>query len=123
MESATLAAIPQRLEVAWKVAVERVFTELDKLLRGSEPHRGMILLEGSGLMDLWLPELRPMIGCGQNPFHRHDVWIHTLEVIRGVPAESGLCWAALANTRTEGIGPALDAMMWKIAKLVPGWRA
>ena len=97
VEPATLAAIPRRLEVAWKVAVERVFTELDKLLRGGEPHRGMILLEGSGLMDLWLPELRPMIGCGQNHFHRYDVWIHTLEVLREVPGESGLCWAALLH--------------------------
>ena len=40
-----------------------------------------------------------------------------------VRTASGLCWAALANTRTEGIGPALDGMMWKIAKAVPEWRA
>lgn len=35
----------------------------------------------------------------------------------------GLCWAALANIRTEGIGLAMDQMMWKIAKAVPAWRA
>jgi len=109
VEPATLAAIPQRLEVARKVAVERVFTELDKLLRGSEPHHGMALLAESGLMDLWLSELRPMIGCGQNRYHRHDVWIHSLEVIREVPAESSLRWAALLHDagkpRTRSIGP------------------
>jgi tRNA nucleotidyltransferase (CCA-adding enzyme) len=69
----------------------------------------MVLLEGSGLMDLWLPELRPMIGCGQNHFHRYDVWIHTLEVIQEVPGESGLCWAALLHDAgkpgTRSIGP------------------
>ena len=108
VEPATLAAIPLRLEVARKVAVERVFTELDKLLRGKEPQRGLALLAESGLMDLWLPELRPMIGCGQNRHHRHDVWVHTLEVIREVPAESSLRWAALLHdagkpgTRTTG---------------------
>ena len=108
VESATLAAIPLRLEVARKVAVERVFTELDKLLGGGEPHRGLALLAESGLMDLWLTELRPMIGCGQNRHHRHDVWTHTLEVLREVPAESGLRWAALLHdvgkpgTRTTG---------------------
>ncbi len=108
VEAATLAAIPSRLEVARKVAVERVFTELDKLLRGSEPQRGLTLLAESGLMDLWLPELRPMISCGQNRHHRHDVWLHTLEVIRLVPADSGLRWAALLHdvgkpgTRTTG---------------------
>ena len=40
-----------------------------------------------------------------------------------VRTAGGLCWAALANTRTEGIGPALDQMMWKIARAVPEWRA
>ena len=40
-----------------------------------------------------------------------------------VRTASGLCWAALANIRTEGIGLAMDQMMWKIAKAVPAWRA
>ncbi len=109
VEPATLAAIPQRLGVARKVAVERVFTELDKLLRGAEPQRGLDLLAQSGLLDLWLPELRPMLGCGQNRHHRHDVWVHTLEVVRLVPAESGLRWAALLHDAgkpgTRSIGP------------------
>jgi tRNA nucleotidyltransferase (CCA-adding enzyme) len=108
VEQATLEAIPLRLEVARKVAVERVFTELDKLLQGSEPLRGLALLVDSRLLDLWLPELRPMIGCGQNRHHRHDVWDHTLRVIHTVPADSGLRWAALLHdagkpgTRTTG---------------------
>jgi len=97
VEPATLAAIPQRLGVARKVAVERVFTELDKVLRGAEPGRGLTLLRDSGLLDLWLPELRPMIGCGQNHHHRYDVWDHTLEVLRHVPADSALRWAALLH--------------------------
>lgn len=97
VEPATLAAIPQRLDVARKVAAERVFTELDKLLRGADPGRGLTLVAESGLLDLWLPELRPMIGCGQNRHHRYDVWIHTLEVLRQVPADSALRWAALLH--------------------------
>jgi CubicO group peptidase (beta-lactamase class C family) len=40
-----------------------------------------------------------------------------------VRTASGLCWAALANARAEGIGAALDQMMWKMAKAVPAWRA
>lgn len=78
VEPATLAAIPKRLEVARKVSVERVFVELDKLLRGNHPARGLRLLERTGLLDLWLPELRPLIGCAQNRHHRLDVWEHTL---------------------------------------------
>jgi tRNA nucleotidyltransferase (CCA-adding enzyme) len=97
VEPDTLAAIPRRLDVAKKVASERVFTELDKLLRGGDPGRGLGLLAESGLLDLWLPELRPMLGCGQNRHHRYDVWTHTLEVIRQAPAESGMRWAALLH--------------------------
>ena len=97
VEAATRLAIPARLEVARKVAMERVFTELDKLLRGLEPQRGLALLAESGLLDLWLPELRPMLGCGQNRHHAYDVWHHTLEVIRYAPAESSHRWAALLH--------------------------
>jgi tRNA nucleotidyltransferase (CCA-adding enzyme) len=97
VEPATLAAIPQRLEVARKVAVERVFTELSKLLCGVEPQRGLDLLAHTGLLDLWSPELRPMLGCGQNRHHRFDVWTHTLETVRLVPADPALRWAALLH--------------------------
>lgn len=97
VEAATLAAIPERVEVARKVAVERVFTELDKLLRGQEPQRGLTLLAESGLLDLWLPELRPMVGCGQNRHHAYDVWRHTLEVVHFAPAEPTQRWAALLH--------------------------
>jgi len=109
VEAATLAAIPARLEVARKVSVERVCTELDKLLRGAEPGHGLTLLADSGLLDLWLAELRPMLGCGQNRHHQHDVWTHTLEVVRFTPAEPGLRWAALLHdvgkpgTRSSGL--------------------
>ena len=95
--TATFAAIPGCLEVARKVSVERVFTELDKLLLGAEPALGLTLLADSGLLDLWLPQLRPMLGCGQNRHHQHDVWTHTLAVIGFSPADSGLRWAALLH--------------------------
>jgi len=39
---------------------------------------------------------------------------------------TGLCWAALTNTRTEpsgGIDDALDKMMWDLARSVPEWGA
>ncbi len=38
-----------------------------------------------------------------------------------VRTASGLCWAALTNTRAEGIN--LDAMMWKMVNAVPAWKA
>jgi CubicO group peptidase (beta-lactamase class C family) len=41
-----------------------------------------------------------------------------------VKTPTGMCWAALTNTRTEPsdtINAALDQMMWKMVGCVPGW--
>jgi tRNA nucleotidyltransferase (CCA-adding enzyme) len=98
LEPATLAAIPHRLEVARKVSVERVFAEMTKLLRGQEPARGLRLLEQTGLLDLWLPELRPMVGCLQNRHHRLDVWEHTLATFAAEQTtHADLRWALLCH--------------------------
>lgn len=43
-----------------------------------------------------------------------------------VRTSTGLCWAALANTRTEPsnvIDAALDEMMWNMVRQVPAWGA
>lgn len=40
-----------------------------------------------------------------------------------VRTASGLCWAALVNTRKDGIEGALDTLIWQIVKAVPAWRA
>ena len=110
VDPATFAAIPSRLDVAAKVAVERVFQEMQKLLAGAHARRGMQLLADSGLMDLWMPELRPTIGCGQNRHHRFPVWEHTLGVLALAPREPAQRWAALLHdagkppTRSEEKG-------------------
>ncbi len=97
IEPATLDAIPRRLDVAGKVSVERVFTELTKLLCGDEPGKGLAALASTGLLGLWLPELLPMIGCRQNNHHLYPVWEHSLEVVRRTPADHGLRWAGLLH--------------------------
>ncbi len=98
VEPATLAAIPERIDVARKVSLERVFTELDKLLRGQDPARGLRLLERTGLLDLWLPELRPLIGCPQNHHHLLDMWEHTLLTFAAEPtASADLRWGLLLH--------------------------
>lgn len=97
LDGATGDAIPRCLDVAAKVAAERVQVELTKLLCGAEPERGLQLLAETGLLDLWTPELRAMIGCGQNAHHRFPVWEHTLAVVAAAPADPGLRWAALLH--------------------------
>ncbi|MBL0209338.1 MAG: HD domain-containing protein [Holophagaceae bacterium] len=129
IEKATLSAIPKRLDVSAKVSVERVFVEWTKLLCGLEPKRGLQLLADSGLLDLWLPELRPMLGCAQNRHHRFPVWEHTLETVAFAPPEPALRWAALLHdvgkppTRTEDGGSGVhfyghEALSLEIASII-----
>lgn len=97
LDADTQSAIPQRLEIARQVSVERVLVEVTKLLCGVEPSRGMTLMADTGLLDLWLPDLRPMLGCTQNAHHAYDVWEHSLKTLTGLPAEPAFRWAGLLH--------------------------
>ena len=63
---------------------ERVWGELEKLLLQAErPSIGFALALDLGAIDRLFPELRPLVGCEQEPeWHPEgDVWTHTLMVI------------------------------------------
>jgi len=63
---------------------ERVWGEFEKLLLGAKrPSVGFELALDLGVVDRLLPELKPLLGCAQEPeWHPEgDVWIHTLMVI------------------------------------------
>lgn len=96
LDPATRAAIPGSLEVSHRVAVERVWVELTKLLTGTWPRRGLEALRNTGLLDLWLAELNPMAPpSGQ-------AWEATLAVVEAVPAEPAPRWAALLHGTAGG---------------------
>jgi len=63
---------------------ERVWGELEKLLLSAgRPSIGFTLALDLGVIDRVLPEMRPLVGCVQEPeWHPEgDVWTHTLMVI------------------------------------------
>jgi len=63
---------------------ERVWGELEKLLvQARRPSLGLALGLDLGIIDTLLPELRPLVGCPQEPeWHPEgDVWVHTLMVV------------------------------------------
>jgi tRNA nucleotidyltransferase (CCA-adding enzyme) len=63
---------------------ERIWTELEKLLLAAQrPSIGLALALELGVVDAILPELRPLVGCEQEPdWHPEgDVWTHTLMVV------------------------------------------
>ena len=71
---------------------ERIWGELEKLLlRAARPSRGFGLALDLGVVDQVLSEMRPLVGCPQEPeWHPEgDVWTHTLMVIDQARARNG----------------------------------
>ena len=63
---------------------ERVWGEVEKLLlQAPRPSIGLALALDLGVVDRLWPELRPLVGCPQEPeWHPEgDVWVHTLLVV------------------------------------------
>ena len=63
---------------------ERVWGEIEKLLLvANRPSIGLAIALDLGVIDRLLPELKPMVGCPQEPeWHPEgDVWVHTLMVV------------------------------------------
>jgi len=78
LEPGTLAAIPGALEMSAKVSAERVRDELEKIIASDKPSRGFLLMEQTGLLKLFLPELAACRGIDQKGYHRFDVLEHSL---------------------------------------------
>ena len=79
------------------VSAERIREELDKLLLGDEPAKGLALLVETGLSDEFLPELTAL-RMEQDPLHRHkDVLRHTFAVVERCEPDVGLRLAALLH--------------------------
>ncbi|MDR1178624.1 MAG: HD domain-containing protein [Spirochaetaceae bacterium] len=77
LEENTLAAIAPALPSTAQVAIERVREELDKMLVSDLPSRGLRLMEQTGLLEAFLPELSRCRGVEQKGFHRFDVLDHS----------------------------------------------
>ncbi len=89
-----IARMGERLRI---VSAERIQDELNKLLLGAAPGRGLQLTVKSGLAREFLPEL-PALGLAQDPVHRHkDVLRHTYAVVEGCEPTVRLRLAALLH--------------------------
>lgn len=113
IETATWEAIVSEAERLRPPAIahERIREEFLKIVKlpGPKVMRGLELLLDSNLLAQFLPEMLPMVGCGQNEWHLYDVWTHTLVAMDRLPDEArpelrlGLLWHDIAKpaTRTE----------------------
>ena len=84
IEDGTARAIHRRRGDLAGVAAERIRVELGKLLCGQGA--GRMLREYHDVITGVLPWLAPMVGFDQRtPYHRYDVWEHTLRAVDAVP--------------------------------------
>lgn len=118
VEPGTLTAISRTRDRVAGLSVERVKDELERILLSPHPEAGFELLRETGLLQTRcrsritgkeetvpvLPELARLYGIPQNPrYHSLDVWQHTMLVLRQVPQEIVLRWAALLHDIAKGM--------------------
>ena len=94
-ETTTLQAMKKLAPTMDRLAKERVFEELCKLLPLVNAHD---LCTYQDILVQAVPALSDCIGFQQhNPHHRYDVYTHTAQVVENVPADLALRWAALLH--------------------------
>jgi poly(A) polymerase len=82
----TAAATSRHAAEIERVAPERVFGELKRVVTAERARKGLELMDAHGIMAAVLPELTTLRGVEQNEFHHTDVHGHTLEVLDAVAA-------------------------------------
>ncbi len=100
LEEQTWNAIRAHAHHIGQVSQERIFQEVDKMIRGRHPDHALNLLRDAGLLGEILPEVAGCIGLPQPPeFHPEgDVYTHTLLALSFLSAPSQTAaWSALLH--------------------------
>jgi poly(A) polymerase len=88
IEPKTFHAIQESAAQIHQVSRERIRDEILKMLTEGQARSAFELLDLTGLLEQVLPEIKRMQGVQQPPqFHPEgDVWVHTLMLLEGLPA-------------------------------------
>jgi poly(A) polymerase len=99
VEPRTAAAISVASSALATISRERIRDELEKLLLGPSPSRGIQLLCDLGLADYSLPDVPRLRGMDNEltPGRHKDVFTHTLQVLDRTPPRLALRWASLLH--------------------------
>jgi len=63
------------------VSAERIREELFKILDSNAAYASLVSLDKLKILEIIFPEIKPLRGIGQGPYHHLDVWQHTLETL------------------------------------------
>jgi putative nucleotidyltransferase with HDIG domain len=131
VDAGTAAAARDAAPGLERVAGERIFAELRRILAVPEPSAGIAMLDDVGGLAAALPELHALQGVEQSDAHHLDVWGHTLLALDAVaelerePAEAlgeradavaAVLAEPLADEMTRGQGLRLGALLHDVAK-------
>lgn len=101
IETESLDAITRNSERIKIITVERIVTELHKILASDKPSIGFLLLDKTNLLPIILPELSALKGVDDIEGEKHkDNFYHTLEVVDNISKNTHniwLRWAALLH--------------------------
>ena len=90
-----------------QIAVERIYTEMTKLLCGK--NAADVLLQYPDVIGVFLPEILPCVGLDQhNPHHCYDVWGHIAHSVAAIEPTPVLRWAMLLHDLGKGSTFSLD---------------
>lgn len=87
---AALHTHANRLNPEHGISFERIREELNKTLLASDASRGLQMMQETGLLAQFAPELSALAGAPQNRWHRFDVWTHTLHALGNLPPSASL---------------------------------
>lgn len=114
----TVAAMPSAFDRVSGLSLERVVSELDRLMVTPASFRGLDILVRSGLAACScrqkengvytaipiLPELGHLPDTPQSkPFHLFDAWVHTLATVAHTPPDLTVRYAALFHDIAKGL--------------------
>lgn len=84
LEPSTASEIRRHPDRLSQSAAERIREEMDRIMVSGRASQGLSLMQDLGLLQVVCPELLPLSGLDQGPYHHLDAFGHTLETVREV---------------------------------------
>lgn len=87
IDTETEESIKRNVHQLKNISMERIRDELNKMLITSQPENAIRKMKDLGILPYVSPELQRAVGMTQNKYHVHDVFSHTLEVLKNTKPE------------------------------------